>query len=290
MKKLTLLMTAFLLSFSLQISAQNTGVSDVTHTPDASAVLDVYSTSKGMLIPRVTDSTAITSPASGLLAYFTSTKSFWYFDSFKWCELIADDMEGDIKIGGTSNYVEIQEDGSLVLVGEATVYDDLTVPVTTSKKGHLDPPSDLDWLGNLVVYGFDKTDDESILFVVQLPHKYVQGTDILPHVHWFPTDGGGGDVVWSLEYTWASFDNVFPTPLTISYTASAGTTANKHLIASLPPITPLATQGGISSMLICRLYRDANNNDDDYDAEAGLLEFDFHYKINSMGSREPFIK
>ena len=288
MKKLTLLMTAFLLSFSLQISAQNTGVSDVTHTPDASAVLDVYSTSKGIVIPRITDSTAITSPIEGLFAYFTTTSSFWYYDGSKWCEFIGDNMSGDIELGGVNDFVRIESDGSLILIGDATVFDDVTVPVTTSKKGVADPPSDIYLTGNLLVYGFDKDGDESIQFVVQLPHTYVPGSDIMPHVHWFPTDGGTGNVVWKLEYSWASFGSTFPSMATLSVTTPASGVENQHQIASFSAID--GTGQGISSMLVCRLYRDANNGSDTYGDDAGLLEFDFHIEINSLGSRSEFTK
>ncbi|WP_050009609.1 hypothetical protein [Flavobacterium sp. B17] len=49
-----------------------------TSSPDASAALEVASTNKGMLIPRValtssTDQTTITSPATGLMVYNTAT-------------------------------------------------------------------------------------------------------------------------------------------------------------------------------------------------------------------------
>src|SRR5258708_124462 len=49
--------------------------------PDASAMLDVKSTSKGMLVPRVTTAqrTAFVAPAEGLWVYDTDTKTFWYY-------------------------------------------------------------------------------------------------------------------------------------------------------------------------------------------------------------------
>ncbi|MCD4745663.1 MAG: hypothetical protein K8R58_05135 [Bacteroidales bacterium] len=77
MKKLSLLslVIAFFL-FTGTINAQNTCISDVAHTADASAVLDVYSTSLGMLVPRL--SSAPTTPANGLLYYSTSSNSFFY--------------------------------------------------------------------------------------------------------------------------------------------------------------------------------------------------------------------
>ena len=46
-----------------------------TTTPNASAILDVTSTSKGLLLPRMTTSQrdAVASPASGLMIFNTTT-------------------------------------------------------------------------------------------------------------------------------------------------------------------------------------------------------------------------
>ncbi|TDE05203.1 hypothetical protein [Flavobacterium sandaracinum] len=54
-----------------------------TITPNASSVLDVSSTTQGMLTPRMTTAqrTAIASPADGLMVYDTDLKSFHYYNS-----------------------------------------------------------------------------------------------------------------------------------------------------------------------------------------------------------------
>lgn len=72
-----LLATAYF-SFS-----QNNNVGIGTLTPDASAMLDVVSTSKGMLVPRMTTAqrTAIAAPANGLLVYDTNFNCFFYFST-----------------------------------------------------------------------------------------------------------------------------------------------------------------------------------------------------------------
>lgn len=59
-------------------------------TTDSSAILNVSSTSAGLLIPRMSSSQriGITSPANGLLVFDIQTKSFWYF-SEKWIELVS---------------------------------------------------------------------------------------------------------------------------------------------------------------------------------------------------------
>jgi len=58
------------------------GINSDNTSPDASAMLDVKSTTKGMLVPRMTtiQRAAITTPATGLLVFDETTGSFWYYD------------------------------------------------------------------------------------------------------------------------------------------------------------------------------------------------------------------
>jgi len=62
-----------------------------TTTPDASAMLDISSTTKGLLAPRMTtiEKNGITSPAVGLLIYDTDLDKFNYFDGASWVILEA---------------------------------------------------------------------------------------------------------------------------------------------------------------------------------------------------------
>jgi hypothetical protein len=56
-------------------------------SPNSSAVLDVSSTAKGFLAPRMTSAqrSSISSPATGLLVYQTSAPSgFYFFDGSSW--------------------------------------------------------------------------------------------------------------------------------------------------------------------------------------------------------------
>ncbi len=57
--------------------------------PDNSAMLDVKSTNRGMLVPRMTTAqrTAIAAPAAGLLVFDNTTQSFWFFSAGSWVEL-----------------------------------------------------------------------------------------------------------------------------------------------------------------------------------------------------------
>ena len=77
------------INFSLLITSAQVGINEDNSSPISSAMLDVKSTTKGMLTPRMTTAqrAAIASPAIGLLVYDITTKSFWYYDNGKWNEI-----------------------------------------------------------------------------------------------------------------------------------------------------------------------------------------------------------
>jgi hypothetical protein len=72
-----LLLSALLLTPFLSF-AQGVTIG-ANRAPDASATLDIVSTSKGVLLPRVADATALATPATGLLVFQTEgTPGFYY--------------------------------------------------------------------------------------------------------------------------------------------------------------------------------------------------------------------
>lgn len=89
MKKALLIVATF--SFIITGWTQNVGIGTVT--PAASAQLDISSTAKGFLPPRMTaiQRSAITAPAEGLLLYQTdSAAGYYYFKSGVWLRLITE--------------------------------------------------------------------------------------------------------------------------------------------------------------------------------------------------------
>ena len=78
--KLVIIISSMLL-INVQMYAQNVGINTDGSTPDNSAMLDIKSTSGGLLIPRMTKSQrdAISSPATSLIIYQTdNTPGFYY--------------------------------------------------------------------------------------------------------------------------------------------------------------------------------------------------------------------
>src|SRR3972149_6591597 len=91
-KKLTLkaaVMFCLTSLFAFPAMAQdNVGIG--TTTPDASAILEMLSNNKGVLVPRMTtvDRLAIVTPANGLLVYDTNFDCFFYFTTLNgWISL-----------------------------------------------------------------------------------------------------------------------------------------------------------------------------------------------------------
>ncbi len=91
------------LFFCNKASTQSLSVNTDGSTANASALLDVKSTTKGLLLPRMTKAqkNAIAIPASGLLVYQNSPDSvgFQYFDGTKWLWLQGDEDTYWAKVG-----------------------------------------------------------------------------------------------------------------------------------------------------------------------------------------------
>ncbi|MEO6454915.1 MAG: tail fiber domain-containing protein [Ginsengibacter sp.] len=74
------------LAFITQMLMAQNAIGIGTLTPNASAILDVTATNKGILVPRLsnTQMSSITSPAAGLLIYNTDSAAFAYRTSTGW--------------------------------------------------------------------------------------------------------------------------------------------------------------------------------------------------------------
>jgi hypothetical protein len=82
--------TLIIFTSVISYSQNNITITDnSSHNADVSSVLDVYSTSKGMLIPRMNTSqiNTVSSPATGLLVFNTDENSFWFFNGTTWDDL-----------------------------------------------------------------------------------------------------------------------------------------------------------------------------------------------------------
>lgn len=111
------------ISYTGQVGVNNT-------TPDPSSVLDLTSTSKGILVPRMTSTQrqAISSPADALLVFDTTDKTFYYYTNSQW-----NTLDTWIKVTGGISYT------GQIGVNIATPNSSSTVDITSTNKGLLIP-------------------------------------------------------------------------------------------------------------------------------------------------------
>jgi hypothetical protein len=90
------LMLTIRIAYSQSVAINNDGT-----LPQASAILDVKSTNKGMLVPRMTSAqrTGIVSPAPGLLVYDTDNSNFWFYNGVGWTQLTTNSSGPWVAVG-----------------------------------------------------------------------------------------------------------------------------------------------------------------------------------------------
>jgi hypothetical protein len=206
---------------------------------------------------------------------------------------------GTTTVGGTTDHTKFEADGTMVMEGAATVWDDITVFPDATTKGSSAPPTYSIFKNNssqgVFLNWFSATTENEVYFSVQLPHKYKVGTTLYPHVHWttLSTAPSGTDVVWGLEYTVVSVGGTYNNTTILkanSVIGAIGTPSGygQHLITDLGTIN--GTGLGISSIILCRLFRAATDGADTYANTTGLLSIDFHFEIDTEGSRTQYTK
>lgn len=169
-------------------------------------------------------------------------------------------------------------------------WDDMRFPATA-----INPPGLASDPGFDTTYGawlFSGTATELLYLAMQIPHDWVVGSPLKPHVHWEKTTSASGNVYWRMEYYWHKIGEVVSGITTLNtQTVASGTpdtdTADKHLIT---PFSEITTEGiGISDVMTIILSRIGGDALDTYNADARMLEFDIHYQ-KDHGSELEFVK
>lgn len=190
--------------------------------------------------------------------------------------------------------IVITEENRTLMLSE-TVWEDLRFPITAVKLGGVNDPDFVQFTDNgesstgVFTLAFDKAAEEEVFFIVQLQHSYKLGTNLRPHIHWGPSVIDTGNCVWGLEYTIANINDTFGNTNIINATQAGSGIVKKHQIVSFPEISGRDIDS-VSSMLLCRLFRDATNELDTFNGDAYLFEVDLHYQIDTLGSRQEIKK
>lgn len=193
---------------------------------------------------------------------------------------------GDI-IGG--NYTSIESDGTLKFNGNATVFKNLYPSSVTVGSGASAASFTVYNGANLFAYEFlgNGVTLKSLQLGFQINHDYKEGSDVVPHIHLYvPDDGSGGVIKFYMNYTWANINatgTISETTISGTLTRTASQGIDNNAILSFGAIT--GTGKTISSILMCRIYRDPADVTDTFGSSVWLKSTDIHYECDTIGSR-----
>lgn len=192
--------------------------------------------------------------------------------------------DGDLRYADGTSWNPYNGPGTYVYInGEwkqsasADLWDDLNFPFTQTKLGALSKP-DFDYTN--VGLLFPQNDATEVVYIIgQLPHGYLAGSDIKPHIHWQQT--GATVPTWKIAYKWFNNGAAVPAAFTtISATGEVFTYVSGSLaqISTWPAISGTGMKE--SSILLIKLYREDNTVTGDVLA----FEFDIHIQKNKRGT------
>jgi hypothetical protein len=129
-----------------------------------------------------------------------------------------------------------------------------------------------------------------------MPHSYRLGSTIDVHVHLNAPTSATANTRWQFSYNIAEINGTFSAGDVGNYTdLDAVTVANpedtdKHIYADLGDI-PMTNIDTVSAVILWKLARLADSDGADNDANAwNLLELDFHFQMDTEGSRQETVK
>lgn len=196
-------------------------------------------------------------------------------------------VNGTTKLGdgGSTNYVEFQTDGTMVMHGTARVWEQNKIDALSAAKGVSAPTNSLRAIGASggvlkPVIQFSKTVQEDIYFEFHAPYAMDESDPCHFHLVWLPGAGWtSGNYVWKLEYLVKSENDSITTgtPTTIVQDITP-TSATTMIETEFPDSISFTAP---DQVLICHFYRDVASDNADDVGEVNMLEI--HYKKNKQG-------
>jgi hypothetical protein len=189
---------------------------------------------------------------------------------------------GDV-LGG--DYTGIEVDGTLRFVGDATVFNDINISGNSLGVGPTSPGTVALVGSGILTYAFIGTgvQVDELHGSVEILHDYLEGSNIVPHVHWMPTTSDVGNVKWQMEYMWVNRGGTAVASTTTSVVTAAGGTAWVGHISNFPAVSGAGM--GMGSRFAFRIFRDPADGSDTYAFDAALLDIGIHYEVDTVGSR-----
>jgi hypothetical protein len=210
---------------------------------------------------------------------------------------------GAMKFGRDANHTLLEEDGTLVAIGEAECWDDLSNAIIAARLDTSSGRLDYDYYNGGVNYNSNaRYPDEPVIIPVQFRHKqkYGAGAVLRPHMHWlqqqsdrpnwllaYKKTNQGSTTTFETDYT----NYTLLTPESDVFTYTSGTLLQ---ITRFPEID--VSDVNLSGSVDFVLFRDTNNTStlfagaDPVAGDVTVKYQDQHALFNMLGSREELVK
>ena len=190
------------------------------------------------------------------------------------------------KIGDGVNFTRVEADGTVVFKGDATTFNDINISGLALGTGPAAPAVIAIAGTGIRAYAFIGTGvlSDELHGSIETLHDYLEGSNIVPHVHWMPSTNDVGNVKWQLEYIWISRTGTVAGSTTIDVTVAAGGTAWTLHRTDFPTID--GTGRVIGDRFMFRLFRDPADGSDTYGFNAALMDIGVHFESDTLGSRQ----
>ena len=200
---------------------------------------------------------------------------------------------GDIRGG---NYVSIEPDGSMEFDGTSTVFKDQLGDITTLAVVGVGIAADATE-GCITFATGASFSTDYVYSNFQFNHDRKHGAKIYPHVHWWQDRANTPNFLF--RYRWQNNGDAQTVSWTTyamtsnAFTYSAGVI--NQISFGVGGITPPAGDD-VSLILQLQFSRDYNNASgaftatESYSASVSVLSLDAHYEVDTVGSRQQYVK
>jgi len=204
-----------------------------------------------------------------------------------------------LTIGDINNYTEFESNGFPVQKGTAIAYrDEYVAGEWVPSAAAAAPDAENYTIAGVAIRKLSfngSATAESMSNCFEIPHDYALGEDIELHIHYRPSTTGAGDIKWN--FTWEhSKANKSDSPINAPDGQTAisvvdtitADTQYYHYVASFGNLPDLGY--GIGDIISFSISRDPSDEDDTYEADAILEKVALHVPIDTMGSRQVYVK
>lgn len=160
--------------------------------------------------------------------------------------------------------------------------DDLRFPVQgINPPGAVSDPS-RDQTDSL--FEFSATATNTIAGVAQLPHSWVEGSLVYPHIHTLTTNTSGGNVVWEFKYEIKNLREAFTSSYIVTSSVQSMSLTYGYHDKGYFCFGGIDMSGKKISCMMKWILSRLGGVSADTALAVKLLEFDIHYSKDSIGS------